>query len=368
MTQPMSVTALRLIELTDRTSALMKSSHTEALARTDPLLKIFRTVGDVHDTDVSNELNVVSLSSFGRATRESARGSGSDLVIIGWSAATVHTQPAHGEASNPFEHMLRSASGITDASNATSQVIRSVFKDAATDIALFMDQRNVTTDSYGHKHIFMTFFGGADDRTALQLVVQLCLNPRLAATVVKVSKGELGTKKFDERDELDEKASEEVLASGFTINSLPAFPETVYGHQNTALRLQSTLADDMLWESCTSPAADSLHLASLRRITFITVSSPDLLQTGIDYANKSSQAADASNGRLLTIIGRSRMMGPHDTIKAELTTKLEKTNLSGSSAELRRTIGDPATAFLTARIKSDLLVVQATKQQTVGEV
>ena len=157
------------------------------------------------------------------------------------------------------------------------------------------------------------------------------------------------------------------MINSLTCRQLPAFPETVYGHQNTALRLQSTLADDLLWESCTSPAVDSLHLASLRRIKFVTASSPDLLQTAIDYANKSIQSAEADHGRLLTLIGRSRALGPHETIKNELPERLEKINSAGSTAELRRTIGDPATALLTARIKSDLLVIQASKQQIFEE-
>src|SRR5436853_259168 len=84
---------------------------------------------------------------------------------------------------------------------------------------------------------------------------------------------------------------------------LPAFPETVYGNQNTAHRLQSTLADDMLWESCVSPAADSLHRSALQRINFVSATGPTLLQTAIDYANQAAQIAESSRGRLLLLVG-----------------------------------------------------------------
>lgn len=50
-----------------------------------------------------------------------------------------------------------------------------------------------------------------------------------------------------------------------------------------------------------------------------------------------------------------------DTLRTELTARLEKLGSSGSSGELRRTIGDPATAILAARVKADLLIVQASK-------
>lgn len=226
MTQPVSVTALRLLELTDRTSALMKSSRADALAQTDPLLKIFRTIGDLNESHVSNELSVVPLSSFGRVAGDSARGFGSDLVVTGWAPASSDAQ--HSDGDGPFDHLLRSTSGVTDtvAASAASQIIRGVFKDAATDVALFMDQRQFSTESYGHKHLFMPFFGGVDDRTALQLVVQLCLNPRLTATVVRLVNGPALLQKnpltatTTSESQASKSASGEVAASGFTIHAV----------------------------------------------------------------------------------------------------------------------------------------------------
>jgi hypothetical protein len=224
MTQPINVTALRLIEVTDRTSSLMKSARAESLAHRDPLLKIFRTVGDLNDAIVSSELSVVPINSFGKATGEIARGKGSDLVVLGWTSSTTHLH--HGDEDGLFDHLLKSTTGISDnvAATAAAQVIRSVFKDASTDVALFMDQRGLNpSDSYGHRHIFMPFFGGADDRAGLMLVVQLCLNPRITATVVKIEKGDDEMVVSRVSDESDEKVSQEVVASGYTIHTVSVF-------------------------------------------------------------------------------------------------------------------------------------------------
>jgi hypothetical protein len=37
-------------------------------------------------------------------------------------------------------------------------------------------------------HIFLPFFGGPDDRLALDFVVQICANPRVRGTVVRLTK------------------------------------------------------------------------------------------------------------------------------------------------------------------------------------
>lgn len=310
------------------------------------------------------------------------------MIVIGWAPSNPNSQ--NSDSSGPFDYLLRSTSGVTDtvAANAASQVIRSVFKDSATDVALFMDQRTLTTDSYGHKHIFMPFFGGSDDRTALQLVVQLCLNPRLSATVVRVVNGpadnKLSTVRTNDSDP-EKSPVDEFPSSGFTIQAvrvpiemlgssltelqLPAYPDTVYGHQNTAHQLQSSLADDMLWQSSTAPPAGSPHLPSLRRIKFVSVQSTSLLRTALDNAKATIPQIEASHGRLLVVIGRNRtMQGPADTLKGELTAHLEQTGQTGLNVELRRTIGDPATGFISSRIKADLLVMQTSKSFSVDEV
>jgi hypothetical protein len=138
---------------------------------------------------------------------------------MGWAPSL---SPGHdSEDESPFDYLIRTGSNPTDtvAAAGASQVIRSVFKDSPSDVALFMDQRGSTSDSYGHKHIVLPFFGGADDRAALHLVVQLCLNPRLSATIVRLTKGEQQAQKTVAiGDDSDEKSSlEEIVSSGFTI-------------------------------------------------------------------------------------------------------------------------------------------------------
>ena len=77
----------------------------------------------------------------------------------------------------------------------------------------------------GTYRLLVPFFGGPDDRLALEFAVQLCANPKICATVVRVRKAEV--------------ASELVQGKSFGDKDKPPPPaynasEGVDTHQNTA--------------------------------------------------------------------------------------------------------------------------------------
>jgi hypothetical protein len=95
---------------------------------------------------------------------------------------------------NPFETIF-GTSRDRSTSAVHSQFVRGVFAQSETDVALFVDpgnHLNTGAGTGGSHHIFFPFFGGPDDRLALEFVVQLCANPKINATVVKMEKREIG--------------------------------------------------------------------------------------------------------------------------------------------------------------------------------
>ena len=195
-----SIDALRLIELSDRTSAVMKSSVADTLVHTDPLLAIFRTFGELHGLPVSTSLSVVPYEDLARNVAEHAYKSGSELILVPWLPQTSSTKlesnthdapttPKTGHTNNPFDALFRAAHVTKDrpAHAIHSQFIRSVFSQSLTDVALFVDQGHAT-GGINAQHIFLPFFGGPDDRLALELVVQLCSSANITATVMKLVK------------------------------------------------------------------------------------------------------------------------------------------------------------------------------------
>jgi hypothetical protein len=203
---PVSLSALRLIELSDRTSAVMKSSAAETLLHTDPLLAVLRMYGVLHlqGASVHSALAIVPNEDMAYSVVEHARERGSEMVMLPWMPAVdgfASTEGTDGEvgtpakspmSNNPFEALFKSAVGFDRSTSVMhSQFVRSVFAQAKTmDVALFVDQSlpGATFRDNGRQHVFLPFFGGPDDRLALDFVVQLCEKPRVSASVVRIVK------------------------------------------------------------------------------------------------------------------------------------------------------------------------------------
>lgn len=188
-----TIDALRLIELTDRTSAVLKSQAADSIIHTDPVVSVFRTFGYLNRLPVSAALNVVSYDEFSTSISNHARDSESQLVIVPWcrgggSSGEGTTATAH----NPFDGIFHKPSAHDQTSSVIySNYIRKVFMDAPTDVALFVDRgipSGISLANASNQHLFLPFFGGPDDRLALSFVVQLCANPSVTATVVRVTK------------------------------------------------------------------------------------------------------------------------------------------------------------------------------------
>ena len=197
------VDALQLIELSDRTSAMMKSSVVDSLIYTDPVLSIFRMFGELNELAVTTSLSVVPHDEFAHSVAEHAQKHASHFILLPWLPPTAPTvvdlsdlgtggaggggMPKVTKSDhNPFDALFGSTSG-----NRSDQFVRGVFAQSKTDVALLID----TGDRLGARiggsmHVFLSFFGGPDDRLALDFVVQLCLNPKMTATVVRMVKRE----------------------------------------------------------------------------------------------------------------------------------------------------------------------------------
>jgi len=188
-----SVDALRLIELTERTSAVLRSQSADTLTRNDPVLSVFRTFGRLNRFSVSSFLSVISHDEFPTYVANHVRENGSQVVVIPWShsphAAEVPAGHHLGLPYNPFDALFPKTSGMDDASSllVRSQFVRKVFASSPSDVALFID-RGLSIDSGStiYPHVFLPFFGGPDDRLALSFVIQLCMHEAISATVVRV--------------------------------------------------------------------------------------------------------------------------------------------------------------------------------------
>ncbi|KIL00203.1 hypothetical protein PAXRUDRAFT_821906 [Paxillus rubicundulus Ve08.2h10] len=346
-----SVDAIRLIELSDRASAVIKSPLSDTLIHTDPLLGIFRMFGELNDLPVSTSLFVVPYDDLVHTVVDHAKRHASQLVLLPWLPPTSHSNTVESSELGtvtpkanytPFEAISGNVSN-TDKSTSTihSQFVQGVFAESKTDVALFIDTGD-RTGAGGSQHIFFPFFGGLDDRLALEFVVQLCLDPRMTATVVKMDVEEpVNLNKQDHED---------------TSTSTVGRADTVYGQPTT--RLQSETANSMTWSKYASPTFENegsspFLRSALSRIHFsvLSVSAP------LHAAIKRASGIRETHQRLVIVAGRSRQLATENH-HAELEQLFEE-HWTVDHGVLRKTIGDVATAMVVAGSASAMVVLQA---------
>ena len=371
------VDALRLVELTERTSDVLRSQSASAdtLIRNDPVLSIFRTFGRISCLSMSASLSLITYDEFPTYVVDHARERGSQMVVIPWLVASHHdaaeaaTSHHTGLPYNPFDSLFSKTSGKDETAPLLlrSQFVRRVFASSPSDVALFID-RGLSTDSGStiYPHVFLPFFGGPDDRLALSFVIQLCMHEAGSATVVRMN-----------RLESDGKESPASIGDNFASNgevSFPsviygqnltqqqgvAFPNTVYSQLGTQVRIQSDTADNVLWDRVTSPNSSfspEVQVA-LTRISFQSKSAGRPLHRMLELAGFEASQASRTSKPLLVVAGRSRRMAV-ESHNRELHQLVTERNIT-LAAEVSKTFGDVASAFFVAGGGVSLVVTQAT--------
>ncbi|TFK34191.1 Sodium/hydrogen exchanger family-domain-containing protein, partial [Crucibulum laeve] len=375
------VEALRLIELSDRVSAVMKSSVSEAVQLADPVLSVFRMFAQLNDIRITPSMSIVQYDELSYSVAEHAKNFEADMIMIPWlpptydvydgNLAQQHAPRERHEPtttnlprspSNPFDIFFKSTSSLqeTSAPEIHSHFVRGVFSRTKTDVALYIDQNTPGSTSGGstgsQQHLFLPFFGGPDDRLALEFVVQVCTeNLRVTATVLRIVRRDVDApiRQVDNAQLKDGRNMEEI--NNLTVASgVAGFPDTVYGQHNTETRLQSETADNIAWARYASRTSDSRSISSAGgRIEFREMASPIPLHAAIQEA---TAEAERTLLQLLIVTGRSRRLAVENHL-SELKGLMEEHR--HVSSEVRKTVGDVATGFVVAGCGSGVVVLQA---------
>jgi hypothetical protein len=202
--RPVEAYGLRLLNLTDRGSSVMQVSEIESYTAYDPVVNTFRTFGRLHNLAVSGEVLVVPESSF--AETLSTRASDSDFLVLPWSETGGMSEQAVIEdkgtknklAANGYMNFV--AQALEQSVVPVAVLINKNFggsknKDQKRGMKLTRTVSSVSLHSARDKdvtapiadrshHIFFPFLGGSDDRAALRLVLQLCENKQITASIV----------------------------------------------------------------------------------------------------------------------------------------------------------------------------------------
>lgn len=312
------VHGLRMLELTERTSSVMMSSEADENTVRDPVVNAFRTFAQLNHVAVSGNVSVVPESSYAETIISKASDMSSDLVLIPWNetGAISEGDESHFLPGNHFQDRFANGSYMA--------FVRIVLDSATCSTVVFVNRglgevpvqdsrslhRTISGLSIHHeatvspvsdlkRHIFFPFFGGADDRVALRLVLQLAQSTSITASIIQVMT----------HDSSDSTSASDDRAFLYSLR-------------------------------------DSLPAALSTRVEFMENSTG----SNIPFWFESSDVPQSPKVGDLIIVGRRK--GTNHTVTQHLA------NL-GSSPDLRRTFGPTAESIISAGTKASLLVVQA---------
>ncbi|GAA5951223.1 hypothetical protein JCM21900_004380 [Sporobolomyces salmonicolor] len=413
-----SLTPLRLVELTERASAVMLASDAAAEhLKRDPLTALYRTFAAVVGQGITvprGDFAITGPENFAETVATKAEEAGSEMILVPWKLGGERYQQESVLASlipNPFEHIFgNTLPGSTSfsASQADSSLyaafLRDLFASASCDVGLFLDRSSsdetfpsLSPDpsaSATKTHLFLPFFGGADDRACLELAVQLAKgSAAIKATVLVVQRVAEPTEedRLAEGSELSKEGSSsgtddatsttrlDSRTGGATTSSDlikgPALQltiggtyhgthhsgsgrpgETVYPTQNA---LASATADDLALEQVKALllAAPASSLAGSIELVQVETVAP--LRTMVRRAASCSRDQEE---RLVFLVGRARRdAASHRLESLSLLKAAEKANTLGicASPEVRRCLGEAAAAAVVSGVEGAVWVVQS---------
>ncbi|KAA8648420.1 Kha1p [Aspergillus tanneri] len=195
---------VRLIELTDRDSSVMKVSEIDEYTLWDPVVNTFRAFGQWHDISIMAGVSVVPEYSFADTVVGMARQESSDLLLLPWSETGTMSEYQSGlglEEANRFANGPYTAfvSKVLDQTSCNVGVLveRSPFagglrrslrsKQSLGALSTRGSLWNTAPAAARSHHIVFPFFGGDDDRFALRFVLQLAQNDQVTATIIYIN-------------------------------------------------------------------------------------------------------------------------------------------------------------------------------------
>lgn len=347
--RPVQVHGLRLMELTERESSVMRVAEIEEFASRDPVIKAFGTFGQSRNISVDGQIAVVPDYSFSGTLMNRARDLRSDLVLIPWSeTGTMSEYPSLWDA-NPgdplankqfatlaaemFEkvrHMCHAGVIIekatmseADPDRAESPVQERIPRLSRTPTGIMSLAEHVNSTVHfklgdsGRYRLFVLYQGSEDDLFGVRLGLQLAKNEMVDLKIVNA--------RLDEVDMIKQ-------AGGASGDAQPP---------------SSTTADaDREFEMVRTSIADCLS----DRVTIT-----DLAMSGFEAL--SSAIAEPSAAETIIIVGRN----------TSIRDSSLSASASGSSRDESRALGARATTLVKAirqrKFHTGLLIVQAKREE-----
>lgn len=331
--RPLEVHGLRMLELTERLSSVMKESEADDWSHRDPVVNAFHTFGQLNNVAVSGEVQFAPEAQYAAMLGERATDHTSDMIILPWSESGTLSETAtapFGEGSqatfsnasyNSFIYdFFQSApcSAAVFINNGFGAIPREEPRSlthVASNISLRSNQVQATAPlrDLSH-HVFFPYVGSNDDKVALRFVLRLARNPNVTATIMHV-KG----------------PAEETMA--------------IETGKNNATTTTMIVPDS---ESFFHSMADSLPQEMQSRVMFDTIETRNTSLECVERA-KGEVGLSAQNAGDLVVLGRGD--------KGALSEGIDV-----AKGEIDHSLSHTSKAMISSNVKASILVVQAARK------
>lgn len=341
----LEVHGLRLLELTDRTSSVMQVTEGETYSLRDPVVNAFRAFSQLHDVAVSGRVAVVPEDSYAETLINQASEVSSDFALIPWSEygsiVEEHSVPFTTDSGDRFtahahlefvqktlEKALTTCNagvfidrGFGGISKPAEQPAMAQLTRTQSGMSL-RSHREMATLPVANKthHIFFPFFGGADDRVGLRIVLQLAKNPHVTASIVHIN--------WSSEDEAESKAPKK---------------EAEWELSAKDLTLLAT-------------AKSSLVKEATRRVVFseVNIVLGTVMSETLALAQRYVGQTPNNAGDIIVLGYRSSRLASSTTSESGAGT-----SSSHSGLEFEKVVGAIAEQMVTKNVKASILVIQA---------
>ncbi|OQE28289.1 hypothetical protein PENSTE_c003G00450 [Penicillium steckii] len=165
----LQVHGVRLMELTDRDSSVMRVSAGDH-ALWDPVVNTFRAFGEWHDISLMAGVSVIPEHTYADTVVNMASQETTDLLLLPWS-----------ESGNLTDRIF-----IENSPDSRSpDPKRPPPHPAASGLSIQSVWSRKPSGDRSH-HLVLPFLGGEDDRFALRFVLQLAQNDQVTATIIQL--------------------------------------------------------------------------------------------------------------------------------------------------------------------------------------
>ncbi|KAK8069761.1 hypothetical protein PG994_006377 [Apiospora phragmitis] len=400
--RPLEAHGLRILELTDRTSSVMRVTESDEFTRRDPVVNTFKTFSHLHDVAVSGSVVVVPEDAYAQTVTTQAATQESEFVLIPWSevgGSGKHTD----DESVPLVGAVSSQDRFAGRSH--HEFVQGVLSSAVCNVGIFisngffgsgiapggaavagLERTEASASASGglsrsvsgfslrsHKeaaqppvadkshHVFLPFLGGVDDRAALRFVLQLARSPHVTATIAQ-------------------------------LNWEPVAAADNDNEEITVVTDAMTVSDDKHAVDTEVTAQDSSMLATVRaslpailveRISFVevTVSNGSTVESALGLARE-NVGQNAQNAGDIIVVGRRHPKLKRHHTSSSLSSRAAATgggagggasnsspaNNGSENPGMGKTVGLLGEKMALGGLKASVLVIQAAGSGLEGNI